>query len=178
MSCGQAKWEKAQKIIRDLSSQLIQSTNLDHKDLEQKRGFLVHLQRTYPCITPFLKGIHLTLDSWRPGRDADGWRIPSYEPDDDDLAFPTNSTHLQPPSQVSAAPRLAWDLEALEQLLCSNHPPTRFFRATHTQVALYGFGDASGSGFGSSISLPKGCTLFRHGLWNDGGTLLPPTTEN
>jgi hypothetical protein len=35
-------------------------------------------------------------------------------------------------------------------------------------VALYGFGDASGSGFVSSITLPDGCTLFRHGLWSDG----------
>jgi hypothetical protein len=34
---------------------------------------------------------------------------------------------------------------------------------------LYGFGDASGSGFGSSIALPDGSTLFQHGLWTEGG---------
>jgi hypothetical protein len=27
---------------------------------------------TYPCITPFLKGIHMTLDSWRGGRARKG----------------------------------------------------------------------------------------------------------
>jgi hypothetical protein len=32
-------------------------------------------------------------------------------------------------------------------------------------IALYGFGDASGAGFGSSITLPNGWTKFRRGLW-------------
>ncbi len=81
------------------------------------------------------------------------------------------STDLaQQPSSVTAVPRLQWDLEALRSLFSVPHPPTRFVCATHIQVALYGFGDASGSGFGSSIALPDGCLLFRHGIWNDADT--------
>jgi len=50
-----------------------------HKKLERERGHLVYLCRAYPAITPFLKGVHHTLDSWRPGRDQDGWKFNSAE---------------------------------------------------------------------------------------------------
>ena len=33
---------------------------------------------TYPSLVPYFKGIHLTLDSWRENRDAEGWRIHNY----------------------------------------------------------------------------------------------------
>lgn len=45
---------------------------LDRKELEKDRGFLVHLSMVYPTLVPYLKGFHLTLESWRPDRDAQG----------------------------------------------------------------------------------------------------------
>ena len=27
------------------------------------------------AMTPYMKGVHLTLDSWRPYRDGEGWRL-------------------------------------------------------------------------------------------------------
>jgi len=36
---------------------------LEFKTLESHRGFLVYIARTYPMINPYLKGIHLSLDS-------------------------------------------------------------------------------------------------------------------
>jgi len=30
----------------------------------------------YPAMKPYLKGFHLSLESWRQGRDNDGWKIP------------------------------------------------------------------------------------------------------
>jgi hypothetical protein len=83
------------------------------------------------------------------------------------FAQPSDGITLQPPSLVTAVPRLALDLEALHSLFAAPDPPTRYVRTTDTLVALYGFGEASGSGFGSSIALPDGCTLFRNGLWTD-----------
>jgi len=65
-TCGPEEWHKAQGLLQDLSEQLQQSSQLVYKDLEQKRGFLVHIQGTYPCITPFLKGLHLTWASASP----------------------------------------------------------------------------------------------------------------
>ncbi len=48
--------------------------SLAYKPLRQKRGFFIRLMRTYPCITPFLKGFHLTLDGWPLGLCEDGWK--------------------------------------------------------------------------------------------------------
>lgn len=68
------KWNKARGHIQHLLK-IAESTNLfDYKELESIRGFLIYVARTYPAFTPYLKGIHLTLDSWRPGRRGDGWR--------------------------------------------------------------------------------------------------------
>ena len=30
---------------------------------------------TYPWLFPYLKGLHLTIDGWRPGCDAKGYRL-------------------------------------------------------------------------------------------------------
>lgn len=47
--------------------------------LERDRGFLIHIARTFPGMVPYLKGIHHTLESWRTGRDKDGWRFNTEE---------------------------------------------------------------------------------------------------
>jgi hypothetical protein len=44
-----------------------------HKTAESFRGFLVYVAHTYTAMVPYLKGIHLSLDSWRANRDEDGW---------------------------------------------------------------------------------------------------------
>jgi hypothetical protein len=45
---------------------------VDHKELEKTRGFLIYVSRTYPPMNPFLKGMHLKIDAWRPERDEEG----------------------------------------------------------------------------------------------------------
>ena len=49
---------------------------IQFKQLEHIVGFLVYVSQTYTCMVPYLKGIYLTLNSWRHGRDEDGWAIP------------------------------------------------------------------------------------------------------
>jgi hypothetical protein len=66
VSCTQEKWEKAKAYIRDVQQRAQQGEALPFKVLEQQREFLVYISRTYPLMVPYLKGIHLTLDSWRP----------------------------------------------------------------------------------------------------------------
>ena len=39
-----------------------------HKRLECIRGFLIYVARTFKWMTPYLKGLHLTIDGWREGR--------------------------------------------------------------------------------------------------------------
>ena len=42
------------------------------KDLERVVGFLVYVSQTYTCMVLYLKGVYLTLNSWRQGRDKMG----------------------------------------------------------------------------------------------------------
>ena len=61
----QEKWEKTQRLIGKMSEIMTR----DHYPLArllQIRGFLMYVVRTYPWINPYMKGLHLTINSWRP----------------------------------------------------------------------------------------------------------------
>jgi hypothetical protein len=79
-----------------------------------------------------------------------------------------------PPVRVTALPRLHPDLIALSDLLSSSTPPERIIRASSLMIAFYGFGDASGAGFGSTILGPSGI-CYRYGIW---GNDLMGTSSN
>ena len=117
---------------------------MNFKEMERRRGFLLYVTRTYPSMVPYLKGIHLTLDSWRPQRDMEGWkdsRIPL--PEDAGMGSNLNT----PQTKVKAVSRLVCDLKALEALTSSDKPPRRQGRSKIVHELLYGFGDASATGF-------------------------------
>jgi hypothetical protein len=76
---SQARWQKTKENIEWIREQLSaqptpKGLKIPHKPLESIRGFLVYVSRTYPKMTPYLKGIHLTLDSWRVGQARSGWK--------------------------------------------------------------------------------------------------------
>jgi hypothetical protein len=92
----QDRWERTQEKIRWLALQAgaedeltkqfwdkeivvkeregIKEGRMEHKRAESFRGFPVYVSRTYKSMVPYLKGLHLSLDSWRKDRDKDGWR--------------------------------------------------------------------------------------------------------
>ncbi len=76
---SQERWEKARSIVTWLQEALQALDRIDRKTLERHYGFLVYLGRTYPAIVPYLKGLHLTLDSSRPWRRPDGWKMTNRE---------------------------------------------------------------------------------------------------
>ncbi len=41
--------------------------------------FLIYVDRTYPWLSPYIKGLHLTIDSWRPGREELGFKMRGKE---------------------------------------------------------------------------------------------------
>ena len=43
--------------------------------MESIIGFLIYVTIKYRDINPYLKGLHLTLDSWIPYRDKDGCKL-------------------------------------------------------------------------------------------------------
>jgi hypothetical protein len=71
-----------------------------------------------------------------------------------------------PPRLVLAVPRLRDDLKVLIQLTEAEAPPLRRVRASRKVNILYGFGDASGSGFGWCIDFGYG-VRYLLGEWSD-----------
>lgn len=93
------------------------------------------------------------------GRTPEGWKGGDSDPDwDDYVEEPTDpGSH---PSSVKAIPRLTTDIESLLRLMQPAQPPLRLVRSRRLAVAIYGFGDASGAGFGSSFVAPGGRPPF------------------
>jgi hypothetical protein len=118
---------------------------INHKLAEKYRGFLVYVSRTYTSMVPYLKGIHLSLDSWRPDRDEDGWRISNGI--ERKIAC---ETHEKPKEFVNLATRFKEDMKVLLFFFSRPTPPKLPIRPSGS-AAMYMVGDASGSGFGISV---------------------------
>jgi hypothetical protein len=159
VTISQEKWDKLKRYIGDILEELSRMKELSHKELERKQGFLIYVTCTYPAMVPYLKGIHQTLETWRQNRDEAGWKIKVLQ-EKDLLAA---AAHAEgPPKFVSAAPRLARDLEALQHLTSSVLPPRRKVRSTMTLEVYYGFGDTSVMGFILDMEV-KGKLFYCHG---------------
>ena len=191
------KWSKAKRFILELESLLEKDprAKIPFKFLEKGRGFMVYFCRTYTSFVPYLKGIHLTLDSWRANRDAEGWKS-KHTPVDKDIVIEDdylvdedyreeiswvesysaadvereehhgkNHKGVDPPEVVVAVPRLKKDVSALMELLGQEVAPWRFIRGDKVGSAQYGFGDAAKSGFGATFEDSEGNIWFRLGVW-------------
>ena len=103
-------------------------------------------------MKPYVKGIHLTLDGWRPWRGADGWKktleeiriageVEDWGPKDSQ----------KPPVYVKPAPRLWDDIKVLKALTSSTAPPLKLARGSQATSVVFVGGDASGGGYGSVL---------------------------
>jgi hypothetical protein len=119
-------------------SVLAKETMVDRKRLEQTRGYLIYVSRTYRWMVPYLKGLHLTIDSWREDRDDEGyrrkrprkpreegnwtwrWLEERWIEQDQDHQLPKEN---EVPEMVHQAPQLAEDIHALLSLLAAQNPP-------------------------------------------------------
>jgi hypothetical protein len=150
----------------------MESEMVDHNELERTRGFLVYVASTYKPLTTFLPGLHLTIDSWRPGRDEEGWWLRQVEvdasmgSDEDSDGGWEKADAATPPRLVEGVPRL-WDyLDVRIQLTGAEAPLLRWVRASRKAQIMYCYGDASGSGFGWCIDFDNG-VRYELGEWCD-----------
>ena len=158
IATSQDKWDKGKRIIEKWSKLVKLGSKVDRKEMEKDRGFLVHLSMVYPSLTPYLKGFHLTLESWRPDRDIQGWKMPvndwvrikQHLIDKGELSFEFPIDHTQAPQMVLVAPRLSDDLEALSELMDDGTPPMRVLRSKRLKAMAMSFVDALGKGAGAS----------------------------
>jgi hypothetical protein len=118
-------------------------------------------------MVPYLNSIHLTLDSWQPHQDSDGWKFASTDPGRALIEYHNNLSPFPAgaPRYVIPVPQLLADIEALVILFQPSTPPLWHARPSSSAVVLYGFGNASGSSFGTSL-LINDTLHYRHGQWS------------
>ena len=116
-------------------------------------------------MPPYLKGLHLTIDSWREGRNNRGWKVKcpksqftiwEWEGEqwvdvDPETYAAATSGGSKAPDLVKPVDRLKSDVAALEALFSPDEPSDSLLRATRSYSALYLMGDASGKGFGLAL---------------------------
>ena len=149
---SQQKWDKAKRFIWGLLEHVRQGEPLSYKMLLKERGFLMYLTMTYPILTPYMKGLHLTVDSWQKGRDDEGWWMTRSHLEAALAALGEEVADAIPvkpeaPEFVEPVPCLMMDLQSLEGLTESEQPIERVICAKTIIHIVHGFGDASGTGF-------------------------------
>ena len=96
--------------------------------------------------------------------DAEALKHMSYSLREQVCALGAQGTDHKPSSGLTqCVPRFREDLQALLTLSSLEKPAYRVVRGKAVLTAIYGFGDASSGGFGSSIERPGGIGL-RYGI--------------
>lgn len=184
VSTSLLKWNKMKGIIqhyREVIEQAAEKSQelkiwLDRKRLEQDTGFLVHMFMAYRNLRPYLKGFYLTLNGWRFDRDDGGWQLGKRywkevatdiwgdETRWEDVKERRRDGEESNPELVVMVPQMRKDVAFLSEMMANPSPTKRLVRGARIANIIYGFGDASGAGFGSS--------------WLDGSQLKGGEDEN
>jgi hypothetical protein len=164
---SQEKWDRIKLQLKEIEEMLEKDPNrMCHKRLEEIRDFLVYVTRTYVGMAPYFIGLHMTIDSWREGQDAEGWRTQErVHVKVEGAEWSGVSGSRGQPEFVKAVPRLKTDLEALTRLFAGEIPPLQRVRCSKHANAHYGFGDASGCGFGATMQFGEEIE-FEYGQWS------------
>eukprot|EP00978_Attheya_sp_CCMP212_P022894 scaffold69081_cov41-Attheya_sp.AAC.1 len=122
-------------LLREMQEMLATAPKrIQRKRLEQIRGFLNYVAQTYTWLRPYLIGVHMTINGWRPNRDDEGWRtqpklilVREDDPDPDDDSGQWVEMNVDPecPEFVAAVPRLASDVESMVELCSAPVPPKK-----------------------------------------------------
>ena len=163
---SQERWDKTKKHVATLADWAGKDDPINRKELERIRGFLVYVSLTFKALVPYLKGIHLTLESWRPDRDSEGWRVGKKQRQELVQASSDASMRKEAPIEVEQVPRFKDDIRAIKELTDFEKPPKLLARPRKGSKAVIVFADASGEGFGSSLWIYGSDTVdTEHGLW-------------
>ena len=171
------KWNKAKGMVEEVIAMIAHDRKrLNRKRLEEIRGFLNYVVRTYPALKPYLTGLHLTIDGWRADRDPEGWRLKNRKgkrkiwnginsasfSSEKFLSVASNTA----PTEVEAKERLPQDMLALRYLMEGSSPLLRRVRSRIGRTVVYSFGDASSSGFGITLEV-EGKIYYEYGQWDE-----------
>ncbi len=178
------KWDKTKGLLKELADMLADSP-LPLQQMLELWGFLMYVVRTYPWLNPYMKGMHLTIDSWQAGRAEDGFKMTAKElqafesskwanvglpcqrlDEEEDGGTPTPRAPDEEcaPAMVKPVEQYPMDLECLVKLTSTSKPPCQLYQA-RWQSAFFVVGDASGKGKGNAVIEQYGVD-YELGAWN------------
>ena len=164
---SEEKWEKTKNWIAWVLENFDRKRGIPYQELLSCRGFLIYVSRTYRPFKPYLRGLHKTIDSWRPYRDEEGWKmmdsIIAAKLSGEDSSI--RASHVAPTKFIKPLARLKADFLRLKDFTSTEAPPKVIKRRNKTGTALYGFGDSSGQGFGNAIEV-NGKIYAEFGQWS------------
>ncbi|KAL7581487.1 hypothetical protein ACA910_022057 [Epithemia clementina (nom. ined.)] len=185
----QEKWDNGKARLLKYTSGLSKSQNplFDYKEMRSDVGYFVHQAMTYSCLMHFLKGFFLWMNAWRDGRGDDGWKLSrqgwvTYLTHKMKIDLGQGATQAiideievdaqkgvndspKPPAKVAPVASFRSDITAISAMMAHDAPPLISIRSREVFVAVFGFGDVSGKGFGSGIQLELGLS-YRIGIWS------------
>lgn len=136
----------------DLPKSTLPDGFINFERTERLVGFIVYVSLTFTSFVPYLKGIYLTLNSWRKGRDVEGWMTPEAK---NRARRGINKKNGDHPNKVKMVPRFRLDVEALMKFTASKDPSDVPVRASRDE-AIYIVGNALDSGFGPCFWVKEG----------------------
>jgi hypothetical protein len=166
----------------NIDGQKLDSIQMEYKELEIERGFLVHLSISFKMLTHHLKGFHLALVSHSPHWTDDGWKVSDAEwmaylslkvennilsREEADLLALKTKVHepSDPPERIPLIQHLRDDIFSLREFFDLPIPPEIQARQQMIHMLRYCFADASGGGLGSTINIPGIGIRCRMGVW-------------
>ena len=75
---SQEKWDKTKCLLEELK-EMVTKGPLPLQRMLEIRGFFMYVVSTYTWLNPYMKGMHLTVDSWQPGQAEDGFKMTPKE---------------------------------------------------------------------------------------------------
>jgi hypothetical protein len=140
----------------------------------------------YTWLNPCIKGMHLTVDSWHPGRAGDGFKWTAREKqrrhffladtgslpcrreeedlEDQSAALGAGFDEESAPETVTPVDYYSRDLVCLRELTSLAKPPKQLYGAVQQSV-FFVIGDASGKGKGNAVVAQYGVD-YKSGAWN------------
>jgi hypothetical protein len=176
---SQEKWSKTKAMIQELAD-MIPEGSLPLQHLPEIWGFLMYVVGTYTWMNPYIKGLHLTVDSWHPGRAEDGFKwsakerqerrlleFPCWQANKDWEGQAAATVPLEEevaPKTVTPVIRYLRDLDCLQELTSHAEPPKQLYWIAR-QATFFVIGDASGKAKGSTVVEQYGVN-YELGAWN------------
>jgi hypothetical protein len=150
---SEEKYLKAKALLKEVHELLEADVlQLSRKQLEQIRGLLMYVTCRQVGMPPYMINFHMTIDSWRWGRDAAGWRsndeVYWLEAEDGGEwgGAPANGMM---PATMKAIPSFRDNVEALLASTESDESPLQRVRCQKSARPIMGLG----AGFRATLQI-------------------------